>query len=96
MSWNKNTIRRSEIDKTIELLKEFKVKYKLTTLGKVPGYGLNDAYEDISEYEIRKLEYNDFVILEQMIRDPDCDMDDVISSFKFEKSKAPKNWKIEK
>lgn len=96
MSWNKNTINNSEIDKTIELLKEFKIKYTLKTIGKVPGYGLNDYYNDIKDYKIRQLEYNDFIIVEQMNRHPDCDMNDVILSFKFKKDKVPKKWEIEK
>ena len=96
ISWNKNTINRSEINKTIELLKEFKVDYKLKILGKVRGDGLNDDINGTPEHEIRRLEYNDFVILEQMIRSQDCDIDDVILSFKFEKSKAPKKWDLEK
>lgn len=96
MSYNKNTIRRSEIDKTIELLKEFKTDFKLTTIGVVTGYGLNDDYAKSDKHEIRKLEYNDFVILEQMVRNKDCDMDDIIISIKFKKDKLPKKWKIEK
>jgi len=95
MSWNKNTINRSEINKTIELLKELNVKYVLKTLGKVPGYGLNDEINNTLKHEIRKLIYNDFIIMEQMIRGQDCDIDDSIFSFKFEKSKVPKKWKIE-
>ncbi len=95
MSYNKNTVRVSEINKTIELLKEFKVKYKLTVLGKVEGYGLNDDYKDDSTYEIRKLEYKDKVIIEQMVREEDCDSDDFITSKKFNKNKVPKKWKIE-
>ena len=57
---------------------------------------MNDDYNDTNEYEIRKLEYNDFIIVEQMNRDPDCDGDDVICSFKFKKDKFPTKWEIEK
>lgn len=95
MSWDKNTIRNSEIDKTIEILKEFNEQYKLKILGKVRGYGLNDDYVEDDMYKIRKLIYKDFIILEKMIRSSDCDFDDVIHSFKFKKNKVPKKWKIE-
>jgi len=95
MSYDKNTVSASEINKTIELLKELKIEYKLTILGKVEGYGLNDDYKDDSTYEIRKLEYKDKVILERMVREEDCDSNDYIISKKFDKKKVPKKWKIE-
>jgi hypothetical protein len=93
MSWNKNTISASKIDTTIELLKELGFKYNLTELGKVEGNGLNDI--DNTNYPIRKLEYNQVVILEKMIRSEDCDENDIIRSFKFKKKDVPKKWKIE-
>ena len=93
MSWNKNTIKISEIDIIINLLQELNTPYKLTILGKVKGLGLNDTGDVY--YEIRKLEYKDIVILERMERSKDCDADDVIVSYVFEKDKEPENWKIE-
>lgn len=97
MSWEKLTINKSEIDKTIELLKEFKIKYKLTILGEVIGYGLNDdiGIDESKKYKIRKLEYKDKIVLEQRVKSDDCDMDDYILSFKFDKNKVPKKWRIE-
>lgn len=95
MSWDKNTMNCSEIDKTIELLKELKIKYKVKVLGTVTGYGNNDAYAKSDKHKIRRLEYNDKVILEQIRRNDDCDENDFIISKKFNKNKTPKNWKIE-
>ena len=95
MSYDKNTISISEIDNTIELLKELGIEYKLTELGEVVGYGLNDEYSETDKHKIRKLEYKDKVILEQMVRTEDCDSDDYIRSRKFDKDKFPKKWKIE-
>ena len=95
MSWDKNTISCSEIDKTIELLSELSIPYSLKILGKVTGYGLNDDYAKTDQHKIRQLEYKEKVILEQMIRNDDCDSDDVIYSFKFDKQDVPKKWKVE-
>lgn len=99
MSYEKQTINCSEIDKTIELLKEFGAEYKLTILGEVQGMGCNDdvdIFDGLSrKHKIRKLEYKDKVILEQMCRNPDCDENDLIVSKKFNKDKVPK-WKIER
>lgn len=97
ISWDKNTISCSEVDNTIELLKEMNVEYKLTILGEVEGNGLNDGmmWEENKKYPIRKLEYNDKVILEKLVRHPDCDVDDNIISEKFNKKEEPRNWEIE-
>jgi hypothetical protein len=95
MSWDKNTRNCSEVDKTIELLKELKIPYKLKVLGTVTGYGLNDDYAESDKHEIRRLEYKEKVILEQMRRSDDCDEEDIIISKKFNKKKVPKKWKIE-
>ena len=96
MSWDKNTRRTSEIDTIIKVLKELDVKYSIEIIGEVRGYGLNDDYSETYKHQIRKLTYNNFVVLEQMIRNEDCDFDDVIISQKFDKKKVPKKWEIEK
>jgi len=94
MSWNKNTVSYSEINATITVLKELGQEYKLTILGTVPGHGSNDEYK--SKYDIRKLEYKDTVIIEQMKRHFDCDSDDIIISFRFTgDDKIPEDWKLE-
>lgn len=95
MSWNKNTRNCSEVDKTIELLKELNIKYKVKVLGLVTGYGLNDDYAKSDKYKIRRLDYKDKVVLEQMRRSDDPDFDDLLISLKFDKDKVPKKWKIE-
>lgn len=105
MSYNKNTINRSAVDATIQVLENLGTSYKVTKLGAVTGLGLNDEIfeEDMKEilhseqryYEIRKLEYKDVIILEKMIRNKDCDVDDYILSYEFKKGCEPKDWKIE-
>lgn len=95
MSYNKNTLISSEIGNTIKILDRLKVPYTLTDLGTVRGQGLNDDYEGIDSYKIRKLEYGDYVIIEQMRRTNDCDTDDYIVSEEFLKNKAPKEWDLE-
>ena len=42
MSWDKNTINNSEIDRLVDLLKDLKINYTLTLLTSVMGRGLND------------------------------------------------------
>jgi len=95
MSWDKNTLIITEVDSTIETLKSFNTPYKLTILGEIRGRGLNDDGEASYPYLIRRLEYKDTVILEQMISATDCDTDDVLMSYRFDKKDEPKNWKIE-
>jgi len=105
MSYNKNTINRSAVDATIQVLKNLKIPYKLTILGKVIGLGSNNEVfeEDIKGilhptnkyYEIKKLEYKDVVILEKIIRNNDYDIDDYIMSYEFKINYVPRNWKIE-
>ena len=96
MSWKKNTLVASSIDNTISVLKELGISYTLTKLGEVSAMGLNDQYENRDIYEIRKLEYSKYVIIEQMVRHPDCDSDDVIYSKKYMKGKEPTITELEK
>ena len=105
MSYEKNTINRSKIDNTIEILKNLKIPYKLTVLGSVIGLGVNDITfeEDIKNmlhkangcYNIRRLEYKDVVVLEKMIRNVESDMDDYIVSFEFKIGNESKEWELE-
>ena len=95
MGWNKNTIVASAIDFTIDTLKNLGVPYTLTTLGEVNGDGLNDDYFGTGKYPIRRLEYLDKIILEQMERTYDCDFDDHLKSSQFAKDQEPKSWPLE-
>lgn len=95
MGWDKNTWSLSQIDAIIKTLKHLKTPYKLTVLGKVNATGINDYWEDRKEYKIRKLEYKNIIILEQMHRTSDCDTDDIIESHEFRKEYIPKQWKLE-
>ncbi len=95
MSWNKNTIKSTKIDDTIEVLRENDISYTLDILGKVNANGQNDHYTVTEYYAIRKLSYQNFVIMEQMIRENDCDIDDCIRAVKFEKDNVPENWELE-
>ena len=94
MSWNKNTLNVSKLDFAIEILKDLNIPFNCEIIGKVQGFGLNDNYPD-NYYNIRRLTYGNFVILEQMIINDDCDFDDFITSSKFTKDKEPYNWQIE-
>ena len=95
MSWDKNTIITSSVDSIIETLNNLNTPYCLEEIGKVRGDGLNDDYNGIDFYPLRKLEYEGFVVLEQIIRTTDCDTDDTIISKSFPKDKIPKRWKKE-
>jgi len=96
MSWNKNTLNNSKLDHIKIILDELSIPYKLTTLGKVMGIGLNDDIREDCDYPIRKLEVGNKVVLERMERNTDCDFDDYITSYIFDKEKVPKNWELER
>jgi hypothetical protein len=104
MSWDKNTLNFSQIDAVMQVLRDLGESFVLHVLGEVLGNGLNDevfngeneeGYPALRMYQIRKLEYKNIVLLEQMQRHPDCDIDDIIMSFKFIKGQEPTDWKIE-
>ncbi len=99
MSWDKNTINYSTLDSIRELLLELGINYELSTLGVVQGRGLNDdemygGRKNGAKYELRRLEYKDKVVLEQIVQDADCDVDDGIFSHKFNHSEEPKDWQF--
>ena len=93
MGWNKNTVNQSRINSIVDTLIKLNITYTLKEMGSVFGHGLND--NDSEPHSIRRLEYSDYVVLEQMYRTNDCDTDNVISSHEFKKDKEPKNWKLE-
>jgi len=90
MSWDKNTINMSTIDDIIQVLKDTKTSFKVTTVKEVRGYDLNDTL-----YKLQKLEYANKILIDQMIRTTDCDTNDVIITRKFKKGKVPKIFKAE-
>lgn len=94
MSWDKNTVNLSDVDSRIHVLNQIGISYSLITLGEVGGHGLNDF--DGKTYPIRQLKYKDIVVLEQMIREDDCDFDDMIISYEFFAQEEPKNWPLER
>ena len=95
MSWDKNTINISTVDFAIEMLKDLNIPYKCEIIGKVQGVGLNDLDYPDNYYNVRRLTYNNFVILEQIIRNRDCDFDDIFTYSKFNKDEEPNDWQIE-
>jgi len=95
MSWDKNTLNFSTLDATIKVLKMFSKKYKLTVLGKVKGLGLNDDYTANDTYTLRKLTFENKIVIEQMQRTYDCDSDDIIVSIEFDKKTFPKKVPLE-
>lgn len=86
MSWNKNTLYLSEVAAIVRTLQLLKEPYELS----VRGVGLNDA--DGMVYQLYRLAFRDVVVLEQMIRDPDCDGDDYVESEIFTKENEPSDW----
>jgi hypothetical protein len=97
MSWDKNTINLSNLDAVKNVLDDLKIKYTLEAKAKVRGFGLNDGMygEEDKYYELRRLSYRGFVILEQICRTSDCDADDTITSHKFTREDEPKDWEYE-
>ncbi len=85
MGWDKETKILSHIDSLKLYLKNTHIPFSFSILGYVYGHGYsdNDKY-----YPIRKLEYGDKVYQEVMVRDPDCDGDDVIISHEFKKGET--------
>lgn len=94
MSWNKNTIVNSFVDKKIEEFKELGATYMVVTLIEVAGHGLNDDQD--TTYPIRALFYKtdlgDRVVLEQMNRDSDCDGDDIVTGLEVSVEDCPLAW----
>ena len=96
MSWNKNTINNSQLYTFAYTFGKVRRPINIEIIGYAEGYGLNDIYEDnIGLYPIRKLSFDDIVVLEQMQRTVDCDTDDTIVSIMFDADKVPSDWPIE-
>lgn len=93
MSWDKITIMSSDINAVIDTLESLNISYKLTTLKKVKGLGIND--DETQLYAIRRLEYQGIVIIEKMIRTSDCDTNDCVTSFRMNLKDEPRVWEPE-
>lgn len=96
MSWTKNTIQLSVVNDLIDRLKKDSIPYKVSLLGKVQGNGLNDLSRITEEYKIyvlRRLDYEDKIVLEQIIQTNDMQLDDFVLSHLFYKREIPKSWK---
>jgi len=91
MSWDKNTVNLSALDSVKQTLDNLEVEYSLSTEAEIMGIGLND-FEDTPPHKLRRLQYDKWVMLEQMTRDADCDVDDIISSHTFLLEEEPDNW----
>lgn len=97
MDFQKRTLRLSKLDVIASELKNQKCNPQIQLLGRIKGRGLNDLIiqrEDYKIYDIRRLDYLDYVILEQFIQTKDMELDDFIVSKKFSKEEMPKYWKI--
>jgi len=92
MSWDKNTVRVSNLDAIKQTLDNLGVPYQLTTIGFVKGRGLNDEMLELPPHPIRRLQYGDRVVLEHIEQDADCDTDDIITSQEFALEKEPGDW----
>ena len=96
MALLKKTVLLSKLDRIAMGLKDKKVDPRITIIGRVKGRGINDFIlqrEDYKTHTIRKLEYNDCIILEQFVQVKDKELDDYIISKKFKKGEEPLNWK---
>ena len=95
MSWDKNTISMSSLKAILKTLENVGIPHEVSVIGTFKGRGLNDdPYMNGTDttYELRRLQYQDRVILEHVELDGDCDTDDVIVSTEFWLKDEPKNW----
>jgi len=94
MTWTKKTINLSKIDDIVFLLIEDNIFHKTSIIEKVVGQGINDlvAGGKRIEYRLRRLDYEDIIILECITQSYDMSLDDYILSHKFTKNTIPKEW----
>ena len=88
----KKTVNLSKIDIIVTELKRKRKEHSLVVLDKVKGRGINDI-DDNNHYLVRRLEFDNYVILEQFIQIKDTDIDDFIVSRVFAVDQEPKSWK---
>lgn len=97
MSWDKQCYNMSQILQTVEILKKTKTEYNLSVLGEVVNMGNAMLYGDEFEENIKlyKLDFQDEIWLDKMIRTCDCDSDDYVQTYKFKKGEEPHEWWLE-
>jgi hypothetical protein len=88
----KKTVILSKVDELVRELKRKRKMHSLIVLDKIKGRGINDL-EDNLEYLVRRLEFDNYVVLEQFIKIQDTDIDDFLVSRVFYVDKEPKTWK---
>jgi hypothetical protein len=86
----------SDITPLVRELIRRKENYHLATLGTVQAKGLNDYFKAVDDIDLRILIYSGGVVLEQMRRTSDCDLDDVIVSEVFNFNELPEKFALEK
>lgn len=92
----KNTWNNSKIDYIVDSLKKHKEQgFVVLVMGVVKARGENDKKENRESYPIRKFYWKDIIIIEQMIRDPDPDCSDILTSVAFKQDKSPTFWDLE-
>jgi hypothetical protein len=92
----KKTIDLSQVDNTMEILVKNKIPYKLYKMENIQGLGLNDmvpVLETRRRHIIRKLEYENKIMIERFVRFQHRDLDDFILSYSFFKKDLPTNFK---
>jgi hypothetical protein len=98
MSYDKITVNYSTLDAVKEVLGELNFPFTLRTMQTVQGRGCNDELVGdndervMRQYDLCRLQYGDFVILEKIIQTKGCDDYDVIHSYKFRVNQEPKDW----
>lgn len=88
----KKTVNLSKIDLLVRELKRKRKEHSLIVLDKVKGLGINDI-DDNHHYLVRRLEFDNYVILEQFIQIKDTDIDDFLVSRVFMVNQEPRAWK---
>ena len=88
---NKRTLVLSNVDSLVKDLKRRRKEYNLVLLDRVKGYGINDV-DNYRHYLIRRLEYENWVVLERYIKFKDKQFDDFIIAKTFVKERTPKKW----
>lgn len=95
MSYPKNTIMFSDVTPIVRDLIAKKENYHLGTLGYVQAEGRNDDTYMIDSYALRILIYKGGILLEQLRRTSDDELDDFIVSEQFNFDEMPDIWLLE-